>query len=397
MRILHAVEFYWPSVGGSQEVVRQLSERLARRGHDVHVATSRLPTRDRETYNGVRIHEFDVAGKEVTGFRGADIASYREFLRGSGFDVVMAYAAQQWSFDLLKTELDDLDAAAVCVPCGYSALPDPRWRGYFRELPGYLRRFDACVYNSHAYRDVRFAERHRLDNGVFVPNAADREFLEADPGNLRERYGIDRGETMWLCVGAVSVAKGQDRLLSAFRRARAGGTLVLVGDASPRTWTPFPIWCRLQQRRLAFGKQPKQVRFLQGLPRRDVVAAFAAADGFLFGSRVECSPLVLYEAAAAGTPFVTRDCGNAGEIAAWTRAGVVVRDNREMASWMDRLAAAPELRARMGAAGREAVRDRFNWEAATTAYEQLYSRILARRRRRNSSYSRPRTGDGANR
>jgi len=42
VNILHTVEFYSPSVGGAQEVVRQISELLVKRGHDVTVATMSL-------------------------------------------------------------------------------------------------------------------------------------------------------------------------------------------------------------------------------------------------------------------------------------------------------------------------------------------------------------------
>jgi glycogen synthase len=37
MKILHTVEFYSPSTGGAQEVVKQLSERMAEKGHVVTV------------------------------------------------------------------------------------------------------------------------------------------------------------------------------------------------------------------------------------------------------------------------------------------------------------------------------------------------------------------------
>ena len=40
MKILHTVEYYAPSVGGAQEVVRQISERMVQRGHQVTVATT---------------------------------------------------------------------------------------------------------------------------------------------------------------------------------------------------------------------------------------------------------------------------------------------------------------------------------------------------------------------
>lgn len=35
MKILHTVEFYEPSVGGAQEVIKQISLQLVKRGHEV--------------------------------------------------------------------------------------------------------------------------------------------------------------------------------------------------------------------------------------------------------------------------------------------------------------------------------------------------------------------------
>ena len=79
MKILHTVEFYYPSVGGAQEVVRQLSEHMVRMGHDVTVATTRLPARERLTHNGVKIVEFAISGNRVRGLEGG-VDDYRGFL-----------------------------------------------------------------------------------------------------------------------------------------------------------------------------------------------------------------------------------------------------------------------------------------------------------------------------
>jgi hypothetical protein len=95
MNILHTVEFYSPHVGGAQEVVKQISERLARRGHSVTVATTRISGRPKGPVNGVHVEEFAVSGNEVSGFRG-EVERYQDFLLGSGFDIMMNYAAQQW-------------------------------------------------------------------------------------------------------------------------------------------------------------------------------------------------------------------------------------------------------------------------------------------------------------
>ena len=45
--------------------MRQIAERMAERGHDVTVATSRHPQRKSKVVNGVKIREFKAGGKMV--------------------------------------------------------------------------------------------------------------------------------------------------------------------------------------------------------------------------------------------------------------------------------------------------------------------------------------------
>src|SRR5438105_3107711 len=134
MKILHTVEFYYPSVGGAQEVVRQLSEHMVRMGHDVTVATTKLPARERNVHNDVKIAEFAISGNRVRGIEG-DVDDYHRFVTREQFDVVLNYAAQQWATDLFFDVIDEVDARKVLVPCGYSALYDRAYAQYFAELP----------------------------------------------------------------------------------------------------------------------------------------------------------------------------------------------------------------------------------------------------------------------
>ena len=62
MKFLFCCEFYYPSVGGVQEVMKQIAERLVARGHEVTVATTALPNRDFTSLNGVQIAQFAVSG-----------------------------------------------------------------------------------------------------------------------------------------------------------------------------------------------------------------------------------------------------------------------------------------------------------------------------------------------
>ncbi len=62
MRIVMLAQFYWPLTGTEERHVQHLSEALAARGHDVHVATLASPELlAYETVNGVRVHRIPAA------------------------------------------------------------------------------------------------------------------------------------------------------------------------------------------------------------------------------------------------------------------------------------------------------------------------------------------------
>jgi len=118
------------------------------------------------------------------------------------------------------------------------------------------------------------------------------------------------------------------------------------------------------------------------MPREDVISAFLEADLFVFASRVEYSPLVLFEAAAAGTPFLTVPVGNSREIVRWTGGGWICPaevDERGytkvslsvLASEMEKAVRSPEFLRQLGEAGNQAWRDRFTWAKIAQSYERI--------------------------
>jgi L-malate glycosyltransferase len=194
---------------------------------------------------------------------------------------------------------------------------------------------------------------------------------------------------MMLTVGPHNWQKGHALAIEAFRRAGLDrGTLVVIGNR------PLRLGCQWDCRRRALSSRlrsrgRKRVIVLDA-PRSEVLAAYEAADLFVFGSPVECSPLVLFEAAASATPFVSVACGNAEEIAEWTGGGVVVpserRDERvsarpeALASEIERLWADPEARRRLAESGRSRWMEEFTWSEIAGRYESVYRRAASARR-----------------
>jgi glycosyltransferase involved in cell wall biosynthesis len=392
LKILHTVEFYYPSIGGAQEVVRHLSERMVKKGHDVTVVTTKLPNRSSLMHNGVKIVEFDIRGNKVNGLSG-EVESYKNFLLGNKFDVVMNYAAQQWTTDVMLEVLDKVNSKKVLVPCGYSALYDPAYKGYFENLPKYLNLYDATVYLSDDYRDIDFARQHKLKNITIIPNGADEaEFTTrlTHPQKVRIKNSHGIGGLTLMTIANYTGEKGHAELLGMFKRLPIPkATLISAGTNTPHEgW--FDVF-EAQTYRVNNSRKflDKRIVMVDGTKRAKVRELLKSADIFVFFSNIECSPLVLFEAAAAGVPFIASDAGNNAEIARWTGGGIIVKSHDRPngrvavdlkdAVWQTaRLGINQKRRRLMGATAHKNWKQKFTWEVLTDEYIKLYDKILNR-------------------
>ena len=50
-----------------------------------------------------------------------EVDRYRRFVLDGQWDIVMTYAAQQWTMDALLPIVEQIRAARVLAPCGFSA------------------------------------------------------------------------------------------------------------------------------------------------------------------------------------------------------------------------------------------------------------------------------------
>jgi glycosyltransferase involved in cell wall biosynthesis len=421
VKILFCCEFYYPSLGGVQVVMQQIAERLVAKGHDVTIATTRLRTRMGQELNGVRIEEFTISGNIISGMRG-EIRAYQEFVKFGHFDVIMVKAAQQWTFDALWPVLDQIKSAKVFIPCGFSGLYEPAYAEYFKRLPLILHKFDHLIFYATDYRDINFTKDQGIANYSIVPNGASELEFNAQPDpHFRSTLGIGKDDFIFLTVGSLTGSKGHLEVAKAFDAADFEGhpaTLILNGnkivdnslgalnrvlemvhEIKSVVKQTLKLLLRKQCNSIRKGdglnyiinsicNQPNKNVIVTDLPRPSLVQAFMAADFFVFASHVEYSPLVLFESAAAGTPFLTVPVGNSEEIAQWTGAGVICpaeRDARgythvnprDLAQFMSRLAKDVEYRQQLGTAGKKSWQEKFTWEKISSEYEKIFLRLKA--------------------
>ena len=93
-----------------------------------------------------------------------------------------------------------------------------------------------------------------------------------------------------------------------------------------------------------------------------LMALYARADVFIFPTEADVLPLAIMEAMASGLPIVTTRVGAIAEQITDGQTGFVIpaHDEHALCDRARRLARDPELRRRMGAAGRAAAEERFN-------------------------------------
>lgn len=413
MKILHTVEFYEPSVGGMQEVVKRLSEGLVKLGHEVTVATTHLDARRDRTINGVRVEGFRVAGNSVRGFLFGDTERYRRFVRDSGFDVVVNFAAQQWATDLLLPFLKEIPGKKVFVPTGFSGLYSPEYRGYFEGMRRWIHDFDAVVFLSEDYRDHRFSAESGLDGRKFrlIPNGASEEEFDRNEMDIRAELGIAQDEFLVLTVGNHTGVKGHRESIRIFDQARIKNATLLIlgqdvgGGCYETCMKKAALYRVLDSGAFLYGKAaalsaaaslrlyPRQRSarkriMVRSLSREKTVAAFKQSDVFLFPSNIECSPIVLFEAMAGGTPFLASQAGNSLELARWSEGGDILptftRDSffcgvdvPASARMLESYYSDADLRRARAEAGHRAWRERYTWEKLTLRYEELYRELLS--------------------
>ncbi len=445
MNILFCCEFYAPSVGGIQEVMRQVAERLVSRGHDVTVATSHLPSRTFTQLNGVRIVGFDVSGSYVKGLNG-DVTHYQRFVSTGSFDVVLINMAQQWTLDALIPVLGKIPYRKVLIPCGFSCFYEPSYKTYFRQMPDVLRQFDHLIFHASEYRDISFVKQCGLEQFSIIPNgASETEFAQKKDPAFRKRLGISDQERLFLTVGAFTADKGYADLLQSYltcdfgkqasvlllnanayiaeppQRNSAASTTSsellthhhtrISAESRPNETTIRAILSQTYRGLLGFitGHKPdqnpppfrdeiqsllKQLNqpgtnkrvMVTDLPRPALVQAYLNADLFVFASRIEYSPLVLFEAAAAGTPFLSAQVGNAQEIAEWTGGGIIgpslidtrgytrIDATRFAEQWVQ-LINDEERRRELGQNGRRNWATQFTWERIAQQYENRLQQV----------------------
>jgi glycosyltransferase involved in cell wall biosynthesis len=324
--------------GGAERVMSLLANEWVRRGNAVQ-----LVTLDREPPffpldSRIELVQLGREKPSPTKFHALwnlyrSVGALRRTFRGFGPDGVVAFTT--------RVNVKALMAAPRGVPVVISERVDPSGNpltGFWEKLTTrWYPRARRLVVQTKSIADYYAALG--LSRLEVIANP-----VEALPGSAG---GNPTGDLLWLVVARLHHQKGIDLLLQAWARSAQGKTsrLRILGDGPERG--------ELEALAASLGVSGR-VEFAGFVS--DKLPHWKQASAFVLSSRYEGFPNALCEGMAAGLACVSFDCPSGpGELIRDGENGLLVpaEDVEGLASAMDRVAADPELRERLG---REAVK-----------------------------------------
>jgi MMP alpha-(1->4)-mannosyltransferase len=393
-----------PFCGGQGVYVRHLSRELALLGHQVDVLSGQpYPVLD-DGPTLVEVPSLDLY-REPDPFRLPRRGEYRDWvdllevatMMTAGFPEPMTFALR--ARRLLRTHRERYDVVHDNQSLGYGLLRlglplvttvhHPvqidralelqaarglrrvslrRWYGFTRTQRRVARRLSDVITVSESSRD-QITEHLGVPAGRIdvIPVGVDIDAFLPDPSVARIP-----GRVVTTASADVPL-KGLLPLVEAIAKVRTEQAVELVVIGSPRAGGAVA-------EAIERWSLQEAVRFTGRVSDADLLHHLRSAELVVVPSLFEGFSLPLIEAMACATPVVATTGGALPEVAGRdgeTALLVPPGDAPALAAAIGRALADPDLRARLGAAGRARVVDRFTWRAAAARTVEVYRRAIA--------------------
>lgn len=427
MRVLHLCSRYWPGVGGGENYLREVSERLAAEGHAVTVVTTdaddaelfwnparrRLRVRE-EQHHGVRIRRFPLRHLPFAPLA-YSIWRYLVFPRLAAAPFIpmrwllalcryTPWSPEMWRWADATDEAYDLVAAMgilyepfvaiahriarrqglpfIVYPLTHlGAGPAPAQDKVSRY---YTMRHQVALVCAAGRAVVmtptegRFYETHGLPRERIhvVPPGVHPEWVQGgEARRFRERHQVPGPLVAFL--SAMAYDKGAFDLVEAVRHLWQQGRRVELVMAG-KVLEPF---------RRYLSSLPKtereRVRVLNAISEDDKRDLLAAADIVAMPSRTDSFGILYLEAWLYQKPVIGARAWGMSDVIRHGEDGLLVPfgDAEALAAALAELLDHPERRMALGAHGAEKVRAAYTWEHQYEKLRQVYAEAAALRSR----------------
>ena len=405
LRIVHVTPSPYPSVGGSELYVQEISERLAARGHEVYVfARADRPGAVRSPAEGPRVLRFvpkprlsdglDRLARMPGGYRLQRLVfsdAFREHL-GQLWPGAMAAALRlrpdivttvNWAARAVAWQFLPIRSVGRFRLVGLPLLhtEDSHWNAWTRgtDLSALVAGYDALLaLTGHEADILRRRGGLAAKIGVVGAGVDPLPFERGDGEAFRRRHGLGSSPLVGF-VGRMHPGKGVIRLIEAMRivwRSFEDARLLLAGAR----FTPS----RREEQEFGavfdgLGPEDRaRIVHLGAFEERDKPDLYDAMDVFAMPSVVDSFGIVFLEAWLRRKPVVGGRTPALSQVIAEGQDGLLADPHtpQEIADSIVALLKDPEMGRRLGEAGRAKVLERFTWDRVTDRIEAFYQQAV---------------------
>jgi glycosyltransferase involved in cell wall biosynthesis len=364
--------------GGVERHVEELGSRLADRGHDVTVYCRTNYVKDRPaTYRGMRLRYVATAGTKHFDFIAHSAASSVLTLRRPP-DIVHYHAIGSALVAPLPRYLTRSGIVLTVHGLDYAR---QKWSGAARAALKLAEGLSARVPHTTIVVSRALADHYSTKLGrkaVYIPNGMPQATVRP-LGPIADRLGLG-GRPYLLFVGRLVPEKAPDLLVRAFARVEGDARLVIVGSSGFTDEYAESV-------RLLAAADPRAI-MAGGVFVHELSELYSNAAAFVLPSSLEGLPITLLEAVAHRAPLIVSDIAPHLEVVGADGPGHrVVRqgDVDALAAGMAAVLRHRDREVEGAAALFRQVGAQYSWDAITTATEQVYSQVLARRSSRSKA------------
>src|SRR6478735_5601974 len=350
-------------VNGVATTIRKMTAAGAAAGKELVVVASRsnLQLSDIPIKNFPPIGEFELPEYELQKLSFPPILQMLDYVQRERFtEIIISTPGPVGLTALLAAKMLNLQTSGIYhtdfpqyirILTEDSFLESAAWN-YMHWFYGQL---DSVFVNSEEYRRSWIARGFAPEKLKILPRGLDTTLFSPKHRDPRfwQKFGEHNGAVHLLYVGRISKEKDLDVLAQAYRQLRDEGLpiqLYLVGDG------PY-----LQ----ALHEAMPEAIFTGYLRGKELAAAYASADVFVFPSTTDTFGNVVIEAQASGVPVIVSDTGGPKELVESNVNGVVTKshDVDDLARAIRELVKNKQKREKMSRQARQAVIDR-SWPGA---------------------------------
>lgn len=366
----------FPTYGGSGVIATELGKQLADRGHEIHFVSSALPFRLDRFHERIFFHEVDVVPYPLFQYPPYDLALATKMMEvavSAGLDLFHVHYALPHAVSayLAKSMIEEREVKFITTLHGTDIALIGADKAYFPITRFGIQKSDGVTTVSRYLQQLTIERVGRQDVEI-IPNFVDvNYFRPLQVHDCARRSFAPRGEAVLLHISNFRPVKRILDVVRIFERVQAKhpARLVLVGDGPERAGAENYIRdAGLEKSVLFLGRQD------------DVPELLCCADVLLLPSELESFGLVALEAMACQVPVVATNVGGLPEVISHGETGFLGKlgDVDEMAGYVLEILKSPELKKKMGAAGRQCAIDRYEPSRIVPQYENYYQKILAR-------------------